>query len=258
MHIDPGFVLVLVAAAAAAGWFDAVVGGGGLVQLPALMLACPGLPLPALIGTDKLASTIGTTSSAIRFARRTEPELRLVVPTGLCAVVASGLGLHATGLVPRSALGPFVILALITVLLVVVRYRDLGLRPRPHVRTPRRRRYAVVMTGALLPFYNGMVGPGTGTMMVVALTALLGMDFVAGSAASKVVNVGANVGALVVAAATSQVLWLVGGAMAVANVAGAQLGTRLALARGARFVRAVLVVVVAVLILDLAVQEVMA
>lgn len=258
MDVDLSWVALLLAAAMAAGWFDAVVGGGGLIQLPALMLACPGLPPAAVIGTDKLASTIGTTSAAVRFARRSRPELRLVVPMGVMAVLASGVGVTTTDALPAWLLRPLVLLALGTVLAVVLRSRELGLRSRPELRSGARRRAALVATGAALPFYNGMVGPGTGTMMVVALTLLLGMDFVAGSAASKVVNVGANVGALAVAASISDVLWQLGAAMAVCNVVGAQFGARCALDRGAGFVRVVLVVIVSALIVNLGVRELLA
>lgn len=257
MDVDPSLVLLLLAAAAAAGWFDAVVGGGGLIQLPALMLACPGMPLAALIGTDKLASTVGTTSAAVRFAQRAPLDLRMVLPMGVMAVIASGVGVTTSGAVPSDVLHPMVLAALSSVLVVVLCCRQLGLRSRPEVRSRGRIVAAVAATGAALPFYNGLVGPGTGTMMVVALTLLLGMDFVAGSAASKVVNVGANVGALVVAASISDVLWPVGAAMAVCNVVGAQLGARCALGRGAGFVRVVLVVIVSALIVNLGVREIL-
>jgi uncharacterized membrane protein YfcA len=210
-----------------------------------------------LIGTDKLASTVGTTSAAMQFARRTPLDVRLVLPMGTLAILASGIGVAATTLISRDALVPLVLAALCAVLAIVLFSRDLGLRSRPGARTAVRRGGAIVATGAALPFYNGLIGPGTGTMMVVVLTLLLGMDFVAGSAASKVVNVGANLGALGVAALTSDVLWLVGGAMAVCNVLGAQFGARCALGRGAAFVRAVLVVVVSALILNLAVRQVL-
>ena len=251
VHVDPQLLLLLLLAAAAAGWFDAVVGGGGLLQLPALMLAFPGLPVAGLIGTDKLASTLGTTSAAMRLARSTPVDLRLVMPMGAMAVIASGVGLVTTTVVPRSSLTPLILIALCLVLGVVLACRDLGLRNRPERSTGWRRICAVLALGAALPFYNGLVGPGTGTMMVVVLTLLLGMDFVAGSAASKVINVGANVGALAVAASTSEVLWLVGAAMALCNIAGAQFGARCVLGRGVRFVRVVLVVIVSALIINL-------
>ncbi|GAA4070623.1 sulfite exporter TauE/SafE family protein [Nonomuraea soli] len=249
--MQPELVLLLLAVALAAGWVDAVVGGGGLVQLPALLLAFPVAPPATLLATDKLSSISGTTASAIGFARGARIDLRLAVPAAVCAMALSGLGAATAGLIPAQVFRPFVLGALVVVAAVVV------LRPRLGTGTPERRPArgrsvaALTVAGVVLPFYNGLVGPGTGAMILLALTGLLGLDFIDGSATAKVVNLGANLGALLVFALHGQAMWMLGLCMAACNVMGARLGTRTALRKGAGFIRATLLCVVAALIVKL-------
>ncbi|GAA2675985.1 sulfite exporter TauE/SafE family protein [Nonomuraea recticatena] len=248
-------ILLLLAVALAAGWVDAVVGGGGLVQLPVLLLALPAAPPPAVLATDKLSSIAGTTVSAVGFARRVRVQARVAVPATVLAVALSGAGAVTAGRVPAEVFRPFVLVTLALVAVLVVARPTLGTRVQPR---PARRRTlvpAVVLVGVVLPFYNGLVGPGTGAMILIALTTLLGLDFVMGSATAKVVNVGANLGALVVFAAQGQVFWLLGLGMAACNVLGARVGTRTALRRGAAFIRATLLCVVAALIVKLSLDQ---
>ncbi|WP_350275981.1 TSUP family transporter [Kribbella sp. HUAS MG21] len=248
-------IALLLIAAAVAGWFDAVVGGGGLVQLPVLMLVMPGTPAVSLLATDKLSSIAGTTCAAVTFARRTKVDVRLALVSGVPAVVLSGVGAAAAGTLPSQVLRPVVATALVAVLALVVARPGLGLTPSRAVPTRGRIAAVVAVTGVALPFYNGLVGPGTGTMMVVALTTLLGIDFTRGSATSKIVNLGSNLGALLVFAWHGQVLWLLGLGMAACNMLGSRLGAGQALRRGSPFVRTVLVIVVSLLLLKLGLEE---
>jgi hypothetical protein len=144
---------------------------------------------------------------------------------------------------------------LLAVAAIVVLKPDLGRVPRLVLRTRRRVAAAVLVPGVAIAFYDGLVGPGTGTFLVIAFSTLLGMDFVDASATSKIINAGTNLGALLVFAAQGHVLWAVGLAMAVCNATGAQLGARMAIKRGAGFVRVVLLCVVAVLVLKLAYEQ---
>ncbi|WP_431902981.1 sulfite exporter TauE/SafE family protein [Nonomuraea sp. bgisy101] len=253
--METELILLLLAVALAAGWVDAVVGGGGLVQLPVLLLALPAAPPPAVLATDKLSSISGTTVSAVGFARSVRMEARVAVPATALAIALSGAGALTAGRVPSELFRPFVLVMLALVAALVIARPGLGTRER---RRPARRRSvvaAVLLVGVVLPFYNGLVGPGTGALILFALTTLLGLDFVMGSATAKVVNVGANLGALVVFAAHGQVFWLLGLAMASCNVLGARLGTRTALRRGAAFIRATLLCVVAALIVKLGLDQ---
>jgi uncharacterized protein len=232
----------------------AVVGGGGFIVLPALMLGFPGLPPATALGTNKLTAIAGTSSAAISYARRTTIDWRTVVPAAAIAAGFSGLGAVTAATVPAEAFRPVTMILLLAVLGFVVVRPAFGTVTRELAATRRRRVAALLLAGVVIAFYDGIFGPGTGTFLIMTFTALLSLDFVASSAMAKFVNVGTNLGALLVFATGGHVIWLVGLCMAVGNVIGAQLGARTALKRGAGFVRVVLVVVVAGMVTRLAVQ----
>ncbi|WP_433329143.1 sulfite exporter TauE/SafE family protein [Spirillospora sp. CA-294931] len=248
-------VLLLLAAAVAAGWVDAVVGGGGLIQLPALMLLVPGQPVATALATNKLGSIAGTSSAAVAYLRKAKPDLHVALPAAGAAVVCSAFGALAAAAISSQVLKPLIMVVLLSVAALVVLKPDLGRVPKLVLRTRRRLAAAVLIPGTVIAFYDGMVGPGTGTFLVVAFTTLLGSDFVNASANAKIINTATNLGALVVFAAQGQVLWAIGLSMAVANIVGAQLGARMAINRGAGFVRVVLLCVVAALVVKLGYEQ---
>ncbi|MEU0519289.1 TSUP family transporter [Streptosporangium sp. NPDC006007] len=244
--MDTAEIVLLLAAAAGAGWIDAVVGGGGLLQLPALLLA--GVSPVQALATNKFAAVFGTASAAVTYAGTTKIDRRVALPAGAAAVVFAGLGAASAAAISREVLIPLVMAALVGVAVFVTFRPAFGVHPHGRPRTRARTSAAIAVTGAGIAFYDGIVGPGTGTFLIIAFTVILGMDFVAGSAHSKIVNSCTNLGALLVFGFQGHVLWLLGLAMAVCNMAGAQIGARMALRRGARFVRVVLLCVVAVMV----------
>jgi uncharacterized membrane protein YfcA len=249
--VDAASVVALLVAAVAAGWVDAIVGGGGLLLLPALLLGMPDLPVATALGTNKVTAIAGTSTAAVTYARRTKIDWSVAGPAAAAAVVASGVGAALAGGVPAGAYRPVVIVALVAVALFVTVRPQLGVVADPDRRTRARAAVAVVVAGGLIALYDGMFGPGTGTFLVLAFTALLGVDFLHGSAMAKLINAGTNFGALVVFAVTGHVWWLLGAALAVGNIAGAVLGARMALRRGAGFVRVVLLAVVLAMVAKL-------
>ncbi|MER5454516.1 TSUP family transporter [Micromonospora sp. NPDC002389] len=251
MDLDPSTVALLLTAAALAGWVDAVVGGGGLLLLPALLVAAPGMPPATALGTNKLAAIAGTSAAAVTYARRTRIDWAVAGPAAGLAVLCAGVGAALAGAVPPSAYRPVVLVVLLSVALFVVLRPRLGVSSFPGRRTRGRVVVAVLVAGVGIALYDGLIGPGTGTFLVVAFTALVGADFLHGSAMAKVVNAGTNAGALAVFAVTGHVWWLLGAAMAVCNIVGAMVGARMALRRGAGFVRGVLLLVVVALVAKL-------
>ncbi|MET0419120.1 MAG: TSUP family transporter [Actinoplanes sp.] len=245
-------ILPLLLVAAAAGWVDAVVGGGGLILVPALMLALPGLPPVTALGTNKVASIAGTTSAALTYARRTKIDWSFAGPAAGLAVVFAGAGALTATAVPASYFRPAVLVLLVLILAFVVLRPSFGTVIGDTTPTLRQRVAAVLVAGVAIGFYDGLFGPGTGTFLIIAGTALLSQDFIGSSAAAKVVNAGTNLGALIVFTAGGHVLWKLGLAMAVCNIIGARFGARTALKRGAGFVRAVLVVAVVAMVARLA------
>ncbi|MGV9712699.1 TSUP family transporter [Gordonia sp. NPDC003424] len=243
-------VALLIAAAASAGWVDAVVGGGGLVLIPALLIAYPGLAPAAALGTNKLAAVFGTSSAAVAYARRIPLDARRLLPVFLAALVFSGLGAYVASRLPAAVFTPIVLCLLVAVGVFVALNPGFGSgaavsRPRWSVIL------GLVIAGVVIAFYDGVMGPGTGTFLIITLTALVGTGFLESSAMAKVINTGTNLGALAVFAWQGNVLWLLGIGLAVANVAGAQLGAHMALGRGSAFVRWVLLAVVVVMVAKL-------
>ncbi|RVX40690.1 hypothetical protein EDD27_3107 [Nonomuraea polychroma] len=246
-------VLVLLVAAAGAGWVDAVVGGGGLLQLPAIMIT--GMPTVEAMATNKLSSVFGTTSAAVAYARSTKVDRQVAIPGAALAVLSAGLGAWAAAAISAEVLRPAVMVVLLAVAAFVTLRPSFGAVPRPHLRTDARVLAAVAVAGVGIAFYDGIMGPGTGTFLIIAFTTILGLDFVSASASAKIINIGTNVGALVVFGLQGHVQWALGLGMAVCNVAGAQVGARMALKRGAAFVRIVLLCVVAAMVVRLGWQQ---
>ena len=251
MEVALGDVLLLCLFALLAGALDAVVGGGGLVQLPALLVVLPQAPVVALLGTNKLASVVGTASAAVTYNRRTPVDRRTAAVMAGAAFLGSGAGALLATRVDGDVLKPVVLVALVAVLAYTLRTPGLGEVERLRLSAGGQRAVAVV-GGAGIGFYDGLVGPGTGSFLVFLLVGAVGLSFLHASATSKVVNTMTNLAALLLFAAGGHVLWVLGAAMAVANLLGSQLGTRLALRRGSAWVRRVFLVVVGALVLRLA------
>jgi uncharacterized membrane protein YfcA len=243
---EPAVLALLVAAGFAAGWVDAVVGGGGLVQLPALLVGLPAAGPAQLLATNKLAGVLGTATSSLTYARRVRPDLRTALPMALLAMLGAALGAACAGLLPERLFRPMVLVLLLAVAAYTVRRPELGASTALRF-SGRRHRVAAGGCGAAIGFYDGIFGPGTGSFLVFALVGLLGYAFLDASATAKIVNFATNLGALLVFVPAGAPLWRLGLAMGLANVAGAYLGARAAVARGSRFVRVVFLLVVGLL-----------
>lgn len=244
-------VALLCAVAFLAGGLDAVVGGGGLVQLPALLIALPQVPVVALLGTNKLAAVAGTASAALTYHRRVVMDRRTAAwMAGSAFVGAAGGALLATQ-VGSALLKPVVLVALVAVLAYTARRPSLGAVEQLRLQ-PRTQRAVAIGAGAVIGCYDGLVGPGTGSFLVFFLVGAVGLSFLHASATAKAVNTMTNTAALALFAYGGHVLWVLGAAMAVANLAGSQVGARLAIRRGSAWVRRVFLVVVSVLVARLA------
>lgn len=239
-------VVLLVLAALVAGWVDAVTGGGGLVQLPALLVGLPAASPAQILATNKLSSVAGTATAATTYARRVRPDPRTVAPMALTALVGAAAGAACATLLPQRVFRPLVLVLVVAVGVYTWRRPDLGRVHAPHP-DRRRHRTVAVLAGAGIGFYDGIFGPGTGSFLVFVLVGVLGYGFLQASAVAKITNLATNVGALLVFIPHGAPLWRLGLLMAAANVTGGWTGARTATARGNGFVRAVFLVVVAVL-----------
>lgn len=242
-------VLVLLGlAAVAAGFVDAVVGGGGLIQLPALLVGLPNASPIQILATNKLGSICGTTVSSATYYRRIKPDPRTFLPMMLLAFAGSFCGALFASQLPRSAFEPIVLVALVVVGGYVLLKPTLGevtaLRYADH-----RHLATALAVGFVIGFYDGALGPGTGSFFVFTLVGLLGYSFLEASAKARLANWATNLAALCVFVPQGAVLWKVGLLMGVCNLAGGYLGARTAVARGAGFIRAFFIVVVSAFVI---------
>jgi uncharacterized membrane protein YfcA len=246
---------VLMVAATAAGWVDAVVGGGGLILLPAILITMPQLSPQMALATNKLTSINGTAAAVFTFSRKVAMQWRLMIPAAVLAAVFAGLGAAAVSLIDKALFIPIVMVLLVAIAVFVTMRPTLGTTLVHHQPSPVRVWTTVLLAGGVIGFYDGLLGPGTGTFLIVTFAVMLGTEFVRSAAMAKVINLGSNLGALIFFAATGNVWWTLGLAMAACNVLGAVLGARMALAKGAGFIRIVLLVVVVVMVIRLGWQQ---
>ncbi|MGL4178485.1 MAG: TSUP family transporter [Dermatophilaceae bacterium] len=236
-------VALLGLAGFVAGWVDAVVGGGGLVQLPALLLGLPGASPAQVLATNKFGSVWGTATASVTYWRRVRPDLRTALPMAAVAYVGAVCGALVGLRIPKEAFNPIILVMLVVVGAYTLLRPQLGevtaLRFSSHRHTA-----AAVLTGFVIGVYDGALGPGTGSFMVFALVGLMGYAFLEASATAKIANFATNLGALTVFLPGGHVVYQVGVVMAAANLLGGYVGARTAVARGSRFVRVVFVVVV--------------
>lgn len=233
-----------------AGFVDAVAGGGGLVQVPALMILMPQIPLATAFGTNKFASIWGTGAAAVQYSRRVPMEWRVIIPAALSALIFAFLGSLTLSLLHAEALRPLIFVLLVIVLVYTLWKKNFGALHAPKF-SPDLQVAAGILIGAVLGFYDGFFGPGTGSFLIFAFVGLLGFSFLAASAAAKIVNVVTNLAAIVYFSWNGNILYGTALAMAVCNTAGGLLGSRMAIRKGSGFVRGLLIVVVVALLLRL-------
>lgn len=231
-----------------AGFVDSIVGGGGLILVPALFATFPAAHPATLFGTNKGASVWGTGFATWQFSRRVEMRWSALLPAAGAGFVFAFAGAWLVTLVSPDYLRKALPLVLLAVLLYTLSRKDLGRSHAPQFSGTKEASIAAAI-GAVIGFYDGFFGPGTGSFLVFLFVRLLGYDFLSASASAKLVNTGTNVAALILFVAKGHIWWHFVLAMALANVLGSLLGTRMALKHGTGFVRAVFIVVVSALIL---------
>lgn len=239
-------VLLLAGAAFAAGFVDAIAGGGGLITVPALMLA--GLPPAQALATNKVQGVFGAATAAISYARSGLVDLRGQSGAAAVAFAAGLCGALLVSWIPAQALR----YGLPVVLIGIAAF--FALRPGLDDTDRMRRITPATFTASVVPlvaFYDGLVGPGTGSFFMLGFVMLAGYGILKATAHTKLLNFASNLGGLVAFAAVGKPLWLVGAVMAVAQIAGALLGARLAMRIGARVIKPLLVAISTLLALRL-------
>lgn len=244
MTLTPEMLLIVCPLALLAGFIDAIAGGGGMISLPAYYAA--GLPAALASGTNKLSAMMGTTLATLSFARAGKLDYKVGVPAAAGAFVASALGaLLLVSLPPRVV--QILVLACIPVAAVFT-LRGRKRRAEPKARTAAATRLLSLLIGLGVGFYDGLIGPGTGTFLILLFLQVFAMEEVRASGTAKLVNLASNVAALLSLILTGDVLYLLGLPAGLCAMLGAALGSRLTIRRGGGVVRVVMLVVLALLL----------
>ena len=251
MSFELSQLAILAFAALFAGFIDSVVGGGGLIQIPAIFSVLPKEVPATLFGTNKIASVFGTANAAWRYSARVTMPWRTTLPAAMAAFACSYLGAMAVAWLPRDMLRPMILVMLIAAAGYTFWRKDFGSIHRPQHAGVKELVYALLL-GGVIGFYDGFFGPGTGSFLIFLFIRFFGFDFLHASAASKVVNVATNLAAIGYFVPNGFFLPVAAALMAVANVLGSFIGTHLALRHGSGFVRRVFLVVVGALIVKFA------
>lgn len=246
--------LIALSIAFAAGLVDAIAGGGGLIQLPGLMWLYPSLPIPTLLGINKLASCCGTVFSSLHFVRTLKINYIAFLPVLLGSFICSMLGAKLTAHLNNHVLKPIVFCLLLAMALYAFFNKNLGLVPKERNYTSKQLKLYSVLIGMTLGFYDGFFGPGTGSFLIFSFVGWLGFSFLQGSAHAKLCNLASNTAAVIYFAASGHIIYHLAILMAVFNVFGNIIGAKLAIKQGSRFVRLVFLVVVVAILLRLVLQ----
>jgi hypothetical protein len=249
-NFPPHYYLYLGLIGLAAGLLDSIVGGGGLIGTPAMMNLFPTWPILSIVGTNRASSIFGTSVAAWNYFRKVKLERRIVLSSCAGALVASYAGVQVARLVPTDNLKWAVVCAIIGLAVYSLAKKELG-RVERRKFSPRQEIWAALGVGAACGFYNGLIGPGTGTLLVFGFVSALGLDFLKSSAVSKAVNVSADISSFAVLAAAGFVVWPAAIPLVIANMLGSFLGSKLAILKGSEFIRRVFLVVVFALIIRL-------
>jgi len=239
---------LLCLASFAAAFFDAVVGGGGLITIPALMAGLPfSTPLPTILGTNKVLAGTGTTMAALKFIRSQIIPWQSMVAPILFAMMGATLGVQLAYKLDPQLLRPIILILLISMLIFTMAKPSAGKHHEPKL-SATREKIATNVIAFIMGGYDGFFGPGTGSLLIFLFVAVLGFDFLRSSAMAKSVNWASNIASLVIFVSRGSWIWQVALPMAVANGIGGWVGARFAIQQGSAWVRKVFIIVVTVLV----------
>jgi uncharacterized membrane protein YfcA len=241
-------VVSLILLSIVSGFIDAVVGGGGLISIPTLLINLPHVPLPTLFGTNKIAALAGTSISAFQYSKKIKFNYPLLLTIALCSGTASFLGAKTLNTIDLNTLKPLILIILILIAIYTLFKKNLG-AVQTKILTLRKQLVYGSILGIVVGFYDGFFGPGTGSFFVLGFVVILGFEFIEASAYSKVINCMTNMTALIVFVRQGNYILEIALLMAFFNIAGSITGTRIALKKGNGFVRILFLVIVSIMII---------
>lgn len=243
-------LVILVVCGFLAGFIDAIVGGGGLIQLPTLLVLFPTAPIVSLFGTNKVASICGTSMAAWQYAKKIPLRMKTVLPATIAALIFAYLGARTVSVINPAILKPLILALLILVAIYTFKKKSLG-SSAVTKDLGSKEIWISAFVGGTIGFYDGFFGPGTGSFLILAFISLFGLDFLQASASAKIVNLATNLASIIFFEMNGEIYYHLGIPMGIAQIFGAILGSKLAILKGSSFVRKLFLCVVIALIAKL-------
>ena len=243
-------LILLGVAMFASGFIDAIAGGGGLIQTPAMLLSFPDRNPVEVVATSKTAAFFGTTTAAIQYRKFIKTDPKLLIAMVIPAFIGAAFGALFASRISAESFKSSIFFMMIAIFIYTLFKPDLG---KVHVEkhSPRKMMVIGAIAACLIGFYDGLIGPGTGTLLMIALVAIMGFAFVGASAIAKVVNATTNLASIIVVGLRIGIMWKLGLVLAVANLAGGYMGSHMAIKKGSSFIRIFYLIVTGLLILRL-------
>jgi len=236
-------LLLLCVAAFLAGFVDAIVGGGGLIQLPAALVILPSFPVASVIASLKIPAFSGTSIAAWQYIKKVSIDWKLVTVICTIAFFASYSGSYLLTHVSNAFMKPVLLVVLTVVAIYTYTKKDFGQKEEKEISANKQLQLGVFIS-LIIGFYDGFIGPGAGSFLILAFIAFLGFDFLHASAHAKLVNLATNLGSVTLFIVKGKIVWGIALPMAAANMLGGFAGAKLAIARGNKFIRVFFLVVI--------------
>jgi len=243
-------LILLGVAMFASGFIDAIAGGGGLIQTPAMLLSFPDRNPVEVVATSKTAAFFGTTTAAIQYRKFIKTDPKLLIAMVIPAFIGAAFGALFASRISAESFKSSIFFMMIAIFIYTLFKPDLG-KVNVEKHSPKKMMVIGSIAACLIGFYDGLIGPGTGTMLMIALVAIMGFAFVGASAIAKVVNATTNLASIIVIGFSLGIMWKLGLVLAVANLAGGYMGSHMAIKKGSSFIRIFYLIVTALLILRL-------
>jgi hypothetical protein len=236
-------IILLCIASFFAGFVDAIVGGGGLIQTPVALILLPNLAVSSIIGSLKIPAFSGTSFAANQYLKKVDMNWKLLSILAIVAFASAFLGSNLLTKVHNDFMKPLLLVVLILIAIYTFAKKDFGIhKAKEH--TVKRQFLLAVSMSICIGFYDGFIGPGTGSFLVLGFVSVLGFDFLHASANAKMVNLATNFGSICLFVLKGKIIWAIALPMAVCNAFGGWIGAKLAIKKGNGFIRVFFLIVV--------------
>ncbi len=236
-------LILLCIAAFFAGFVDAIVGGGGLIQTPVALIVLPNLAVSTIIGSLKIPAFSGTSFAARQYLKKVDMNWKLLFIMALVAFCFAFLGSNLLTLVSNNFMKPMLLIVLSLIAIYTFTKKNFGIHQEKNL-SPKRQLVLAVVMSSCIGFYDGFIGPGTGSFLVLGFVAILGFDFLHASANAKMVNLATNFGSICLFVLKGKIIWAIAIPMAICNAIGGWVGAKLAIKKGNGFIRIFFLLVV--------------